>query len=74
MQIPRRPLRLTGLDLAASYRVTLCNPEDQARHSRGPTALKSSQLTSTGQVLMSQDLLFPAAWPATIWVAEAQRL
>jgi alpha-galactosidase len=52
----------------------LRNPEDRARQSRGPNALKSGPLTLTGQALMRQGLTLPAAWPATIWVVEALRL
>ncbi len=73
-QILPRPLRLTGLDPTARYHVTLRNPEDRARQSRGPNALKSGPLTLTGQALMRQGLTLPAAWPATIWVVEALRL
>lgn len=73
VQILPRPLQLTGLDPAARYHVTLHNPDDRARHSRGPNALKSGPLTLTGQALMAQGLTLPAAWPATMWVVEARR-
>lgn len=69
-----RPLRLTGLDPAARYEAALLNPEDRARQSRGPNALKSGPLILTGQALMSRGLLVPVAWPATMWVVQARRL
>ncbi len=69
-----RPVRLTGLDAAALYKVRLVNPEDAAKQSRGPNALKTSALVLSGQALMAQGLLMPVAWPATIWVVEGERL
>lgn len=73
-QILPRPLRLTGLDPQARYRVTLINPSDKPPQSRGPNALKSGPLTLTGRALMGQGLLLPVAWPATMWVVEGERL
>ncbi len=72
-QILPRPLRLTGLDPAARYIVTLINPEDAPRQSRGPNALKTGPLTLSGQALMTRGLLLPVAWPATMWVVEGVR-
>jgi alpha-galactosidase len=72
-QILPRPLRLTGLEPAASYTVTLINPEDAPRQSRGPNALKSGSLTLSGQALMTRGLLLPVAWPATMWVVEGRK-
>jgi alpha-galactosidase len=72
-QILPRPLRLTGLDPAARYTVTLINPEDAPRQSRGPNALKTGPLTLSGRALMAQGLLLPVAWPATMWVVEGVR-
>ncbi len=73
-QILPRPLRLTGLDPDARYRVTLRNPGDAARHSRGPNALKDGPLILTGRALMTAGLRLPAAWPATMWVVEGARV
>lgn len=73
-QILPRPLRLTGLDPSARYLVSLRNPEDRARQSRGPLALKTASLTLSGQTLMSSGLALPMAWPCTMWVVEARRL
>ncbi len=73
-QVLPRPLPLTGLDPAARYDVTLLNPEDAARHSRGPNALKSGHLTLTGTALMQRGLTLPVAWPATMWMVEGRRL
>ncbi len=73
-QILSRPLRLTGLDPAAVYRVGLRNPEDAPPQSRGPVALKAGPLMLTGRYLMSRGLTLPLAWPATMWVVEGRRL
>lgn len=73
-QILPRPLRMTGLDPDARYRVTLRNPGDAARHSRGPNALKDGPLTLTGAALMTAGLRLPAAWTATMWVVEGARV
>ncbi|NJS38681.1 MAG: alpha-galactosidase [Rhodobacteraceae bacterium] len=73
-QILPRPLRLAGLEPAARYTVTLLNPEDAPRQSRGPAALKASPLTLTGQALMTRGITLPVAWPATMWVVEGTRL
>lgn len=73
-QILPRPLRLTGLDPQASYRVTLLNPEDRPPQSRGPTALKSGPLVLSGQALMTKGVLLPVSWPETMWVVEGERI
>ena len=73
-QILPRPLRLTGLNSAAKYCVTLKNPEIAAKHSRGPNALKKGPLTLSGQYLMTHGITLPAQWPATIFVVEGTRL
>jgi len=73
-QILPRPLRLAGLDPEARYSVTLINPEDAPRQSRGPGALKTGPLTLTGRALMTRGILLPVAWPATMWVVEGQKL
>jgi alpha-galactosidase len=69
-----RPLRLTGLEPDARYEVSLTNPEDAPRQSRGPNALKSGPLTLTGRMLMTKGILLPVAWPATMWVVEGRKL
>lgn len=74
VQILPRPLRLTGLEAGAQYRVTLINPEDAARQSRGRVALKEGPLTLSGASLMQLGLMLPVAWPATMWVVEGARL
>lgn len=73
-QILPRPLRLTALDPAARYRVTLRNPEDAPPQSCGPVALKSGPLTLSGRALMSGGLTLPVAWPATMWILQGERL
>lgn len=74
VQILPRPLRLSGLDPAARYKLHLVNPNDAARQSRGANALKSGDLTLSGQMLMQRGVLLPVAWPATMWVIEGERL
>jgi len=73
-QIAPRPLRLNGLDPAATYRVALRNPQDAPPQSRGPVALRNGPMELTGRWLMSHGLTLPAAWPATMWVIEGERL
>jgi alpha-galactosidase len=72
-QILPRPLRLTGLEPEAPYTVSLLNPEDAPRQSRGPNALKTAPLTLTGRALMTRGILLPVAWPATMWVVEGRK-
>lgn len=73
-QILPRTIRLSGLDPAARYCVTLVNPEDAPKQSRGPNALKSGPLTLTGHALMTRGILLPVVWPATMWVVEGRKL
>lgn len=73
-QILPRPLRLTRLEPEARYTVSLLNPEDAPRQSRGPNALKAGPLTLTGRMLMTRGILLPVAWPATMWVLEGRKL
>lgn len=72
-QILPRPLRLAGLEPEARYQVSLLNPEDAPRQSRGPAALKTTPLTLTGRALMTRGILLPVAWPATMWVVEGRK-
>lgn len=74
VQILPRPLRLTGLQGSARYRVSLRNAADKAPHSRGPVALKAGPLELSGAALMALGINLPVAWPATMWVVEAERL
>jgi alpha-galactosidase len=73
-QILPRPLRLTGLEPEARYRLRLKNPEDLPPQSRGPNALKQGPIELSGRALMAQGLTLPVAWPATLWVVEGERL
>jgi alpha-galactosidase len=73
-QIAPRPLRLTGLDPAARYRVSLRNREDAPALSRGPVALKRAPLELSGAALMNHGLALPWSFPETIWVLEGMRL
>ena len=73
-QIAPRPLRLTGLDPAARYRVDLVNRADLHPLSRGTPALKEGPVVLSGQYLMAQGLTLPWSAPAQIWVIEGERL
>jgi alpha-galactosidase len=73
-QILPRPIRLTGLDPAATYEVRLLNPEDAPRQSRGYSALTHGALRLSGAALMAQGILLPVAWPASVWMVEGVRL
>ena len=72
-QIAPRPLRLTGLDPAASYIIDLANRDDVSSLSRGTPALKSGPLTLTGQSLMSHGIALPYALPDSMWIIEGHR-
>lgn len=73
-QILPFPVRLTGLDPQAFYRVSLAN-RDEAHHlSRGTPLLKSQDMSVSGQYLMSQGLTLPWRFPETIWVIEGQKV
>ncbi|SFS01277.1 alpha-galactosidase [Yoonia litorea] len=73
-QIAPRPLRLTGLDPQASYRITLANRNTLHRLSRGPTALKTDTLELSGAYLMHHGVTLPWSFPERMWVLEGQKL
>ena len=73
-QIAPRPLRLTRLDPAARYEVTLINRASASHLSRGQLALKDGPVTLTGQALMHHGLTLPWRFPETMWVLEGRRL
>lgn len=73
-QILQPPLRLTGLEAEAQYRVALTNRDDAPELSRGSPFLKENDLVASGQYLMSHGLLLPWCFPEMIWVLEAERL
>ncbi len=73
-QISPRPLRLTGLDPAASYRVALINRATAPGLSRGNPALKQGPLDLSGAYLMGHGITLPWHFPETIWVLEGTRL
>lgn len=73
-QISPRPLRLTGLDPAATYRVDLINRATAPGLSRGNPALKQGPLDLSGAYLMGHGITLPWHFPETIWVLEGTRL
>lgn len=71
--ILQQPLRLTGLDADARYRISLINRQDAPGLSRGAPLLKEKELDVSGQYLMSHGLILPWRFPETIWVIEGHR-
>ncbi|MEM7241227.1 MAG: alpha-galactosidase [Pseudomonadota bacterium] len=72
-QVSPHRIRLCGLDPAAMYKVSLRNPEDAARVSRGDVALRDGPVTLSGRALMDHGVQTPNAFPATMWVLEGTR-
>ncbi len=73
-QIAPRPLRLTALDPAATYRVELANRGTAPALSRGTPALKDGPIEVSGAWLMSHGAVLPWNYPETMWVLEGVRL
>ncbi len=73
-QIAPRPLRLTGLDPEASYRVHLANRTAAPVLSRGTPVLKSDAVTLSGRYLMHHGVVLPWSFPDSMWVLEGERL
>ncbi|OUD08530.1 alpha-galactosidase [Marivivens niveibacter] len=73
-QILPRPIRLTRLDPSATYRITLVNRDDTVGLSRGNPALKTRDLTLSGQALMARGITLPWSFPLHMWVIKGQRL
>ena len=75
-QIAPRPLRLTGLEPRARYRIGLADPEaaSSQRLSRGPVALKSGPIEVSGTWLMQHGVTLPWTFPETMLVLEGLRL
>lgn len=70
-----RPLRLSGLDPQARYRVSLRNRADAPTGlSRGDPALKSAPLEVSGQYLITYGLTLPWQVPLSMWVIEGTKL
>lgn len=73
-QIAPRPVRLTGLDPDAMYRIDLINRDDLHHLSRGNPALKTGPLTVSGAYLMGHGITLPWSFPERMWVIEGARL
>jgi alpha-galactosidase len=73
-QISPRPLRLTGLEPQAEYRIELINRAEAPGLSRGKPALKSGPLNLSGAYLMQHGVTLPWHFPETMWVLEGTRL
>ncbi len=73
-QISPRPLRLTGLDPQASYRISLRNRDDINPLSRGTTLLKEQDLTMSGTYLMNNGITLPWSFPERMWIVEGVRV
>lgn len=72
-QILPRPLRLTGLEARATYRIRLVNREDAVGLSRGTPLLKMEDVSLSGRYLMSHGLTLPWSFPLTMWVIEGTK-
>ena len=73
-QIAPRPLRLTRLEAAARYRLSLRNRKSAVALSRGNHVLKDGPVTLSGAALMQAGLTLPWSFPETMWVVEGERL
>ena len=73
-QIAPRPLRLTGLNPDAMYRIDLINRDELHHLSRGTPALKEDALTLSGAYLMGHGITLPWSFPERMWVVEGTRL
>jgi alpha-galactosidase len=73
-QISPRPLRLTGLDPAAMYRIDLINRTSAPTLSRGAIALKTQVMTLSGAFLMHRGVTLPWSFPERMWVVEGTKL
>ena len=73
-QIAPRPLRLTGLEPDAMYRIALINRDTAPRLSRGTPALKSQALEVSGTYLMHTGVTLPWSFPDRMWVVEGHKL
>lgn len=73
-QIAPRPLRLTRLDPAARYEISLINRQTAPALSRGTPVLKERAITTSGNFLMQQGVTLPWTFPDTIWVIEGRKL
>ena len=72
-----RPLKLSGLDPDARYRVTLDNPgeiiEVMNRGDKNPL-INGDTVTLSGAVLMNRGLQLPNSFPDTIWTVLGERI
>jgi alpha-galactosidase len=73
-QTAPRPLRLTALDPAATYRLKLLNRAEAPGLSRAAMPIKDGPLELPGVALMATGLALPWSEPASIWVVEGIRL
>ncbi len=69
------PVRLTGLEPEARYRVTLPEPwPPKARHYLANPDVWRTGLTLSGSALMTQGLALPLTHPETAWLIALERL
>ncbi|WP_111559207.1 alpha-galactosidase [Paracoccus sediminilitoris] len=66
------PLRLTGLDPKARYRLRMI--EKPLGHHTSHTAISRDEVTLTGAALMAQGVALPPSFPQTVAVIEGMRL
>jgi len=73
-QILPRPVRLTGLDPSAMYRLKLTSPEQTQNLSRGTTKIKTAPMIQSGAYLMNHGINLPWDFPASISVITGERV
>ena len=73
-QIAPRPLRLTRLDSAVRYEISLRNRAAASHLSRANLPLKHAALTLSGAALMQHGVTLPWSFPDFMWVLEGRRL
>ncbi|MEM9717196.1 MAG: alpha-galactosidase [Pseudomonadota bacterium] len=69
-QVSPHRIRLAGLEPDQQYQISLRNPQDAAKVSRGFVALRAQPVTLSGRALMDHGVQVPNAFPATMWVLE----
>lgn len=73
-QIAPRPLRMTRLEPAARYEISLRNRASATGLSRGTLAIKDGPVILTGAALMQNGVTLPWSFPESMWVLEGNRL
>ena len=73
-QVLPRPLRLSGLEVDAMYKVALLDSVGNNPASRKGVTLSTAPVVLSGRFLMQQGLSLPKCFPQSIWVVEGERV